>query len=156
MKTNHLLLVVLFLFGLIHGAVAAGPEDAIVKLMSVLRVPSPVRPWTKQNPMKVGGTGVVLDGKRIRLDAHLVTYTGESIAGRRRPTLADSGLRLREAAVRSRVPRVSAMRGLGAPLLLKMASCRSRLARSRAQPSRICRLSMVSRDYWIAGIARRT
>jgi S1-C subfamily serine protease len=56
---------------------AGGPEDSIVKLTAVLRVPNPVRPWTKQNPMEVGGTGVVIDGKRIVTVAHLVTYAEE-------------------------------------------------------------------------------
>jgi S1-C subfamily serine protease len=77
MKPNRLLLVVLILFGSVHRAVAAGPEDSIVKLTSVLRVPNPVRPWTRQNPMEVGGTGVVIDGKRILTVAHLVTFAEE-------------------------------------------------------------------------------
>jgi hypothetical protein len=47
MKPNRLLLVALFLLGSVNGAVAAGPEDSIVKLTSVLRVPNPVQPWTK-------------------------------------------------------------------------------------------------------------
>jgi S1-C subfamily serine protease len=77
MKPDRLLLVALFLFGSANGAVAAGPEDSIVKLTSILRLPNPVRPWTKQNPMEVGGTGVVIDGKRILTMAHLVTYAEE-------------------------------------------------------------------------------
>src|SRR5262249_50277982 len=56
---------------------AGGPEDSIVKLTSVLRVPNPVRPWAKQNPVELGGTGVVIDGKRILTVAHLVTYAEE-------------------------------------------------------------------------------
>src|SRR5262249_1672961 len=56
---------------------AAGAEASIVKVTSVLRLPNPVRPWTKQNPMEVGGTGVVIDGKRILTVAHLVTYAEE-------------------------------------------------------------------------------
>src|SRR4051812_30950287 len=56
---------------------AAGPEDSIVKLTSVLRLPNPVRPWTKQNPVEIGGTGVLIDGKRILTVAHLVTYAEE-------------------------------------------------------------------------------
>jgi S1-C subfamily serine protease len=56
---------------------AAGPEDSIVKVTSVLRVPNPVRPWTKLNPMEAGGTGVVIDGRRILTVAHLVTYAEE-------------------------------------------------------------------------------
>jgi S1-C subfamily serine protease len=56
---------------------AAGLEDSIVRVTSVLRLPNPVRPWTKQNPMEVGGTGVVIEGKRILTVAHLVTYAEE-------------------------------------------------------------------------------
>src|SRR6516165_7434115 len=77
MKPDRLLLVALFLFGSANGAVAAGPEDSIVKLTRILSLPNPVRPWTKQNPMEVGGTGVVIDGKRILTMAHLVTYAEE-------------------------------------------------------------------------------
>ncbi len=56
---------------------AAGPEDSIVRITSVMRLPNPVRPWTRQNPMEVGGTGVVMDGKRILTSAHLVLYADE-------------------------------------------------------------------------------
>ncbi len=60
-----------------RAARAAGPEDSIVKVTSVVRLPNPVRPWTKQNPVEVGGTGVVIDGKRILTVAHLVNYAEE-------------------------------------------------------------------------------
>jgi S1-C subfamily serine protease len=63
--------------GAVPAARAAGPEDSIVKLTSVLRLPNPVRPWTKQNPMELAGTGVVIDGRRILTVAHLVTYAEE-------------------------------------------------------------------------------
>ena len=56
---------------------AAGPEDSIVRVTSVLRLPNPMRPWTRQNPAEVGGTGVVIDGKRILTNAHLVLYAEE-------------------------------------------------------------------------------
>jgi S1-C subfamily serine protease len=58
-------------------ALAAGPEDSIVRVTSVLRLPNPVRPWARQNPMEVAGTGVVIDGKRILTAAHLVLYAEE-------------------------------------------------------------------------------
>lgn len=61
----------------IPAARAAGPEDSIVRVTSVLRLPNPVRPWTRQNPIEVGGTGVVINGKRILTVAHLVTYAEE-------------------------------------------------------------------------------
>lgn len=68
---------ILAMAGGLHAARAAGPDDSIVRVTSVLRPPNPVRPWTKQNPIEVGGTGVVIDGKRILTVAHLVTYAEE-------------------------------------------------------------------------------
>jgi S1-C subfamily serine protease len=65
------------LAGISPPARSAGPEDSIVRITSVLRLPNPMRPWTKQNPMEIGGTGVVIDGKRILTVAHLVTYAEE-------------------------------------------------------------------------------
>ena len=53
------------------------PEDSIVRVTSLLRLPNPVRPWTKQNPAEVGGTGVIIDGQRILTNAHLVLYAEE-------------------------------------------------------------------------------
>jgi hypothetical protein len=47
---------------------AAAPavvENAIVKIFSTVRHPDPYRPWSKQPPAEVSGTGVVIDGKRI-------------------------------------------------------------------------------------------
>ena len=73
MKPNRLLLMVLFLFGTVRVSVAAGPEDSVVRVTSVLRPPSALRPWAKQDPIELGGTGVVIDGKRILTVAHLVT-----------------------------------------------------------------------------------
>jgi S1-C subfamily serine protease len=70
-------LAILALAGDAPAARAASPEDSIVRVTSVLRLPNPVRPWTKQNPMEIGGTGVVIDGKRILTVAHLVTYAEE-------------------------------------------------------------------------------
>ncbi len=70
-------MAVLTMAGAATASRAAGPEDSIVRVTSVLRLPNPVRPWTKQNPAEVGGTGVVIDGKRILTNAHLVVYAEE-------------------------------------------------------------------------------
>jgi S1-C subfamily serine protease len=70
-------LTLLAISGGMPAAQAAGPEDSIVRVTSALRLPNPLRPWTKQNPMEIGGTGVVIDGKRILTVAHLVTYAEE-------------------------------------------------------------------------------
>jgi S1-C subfamily serine protease len=73
----RLSLAIWALAGAVPAARAGGTEDSIVRVTSVLRLPNPLRPWTKQNPVEVGGSGVVIDGKRILTVAHLVTYAEE-------------------------------------------------------------------------------
>jgi S1-C subfamily serine protease len=54
-----------------------GVENAIVKVFSTIRYPDPYRPWTKQSPTEVSGTGVVIGGKRILTNAHVVAYASQ-------------------------------------------------------------------------------
>jgi S1-C subfamily serine protease len=56
---------------------AGGSADSVVKVFTQMRLPNPVRPWVKQNPVEVMGSGVVIDGKRILTNAHLVLYADE-------------------------------------------------------------------------------
>jgi S1-C subfamily serine protease len=42
-----------------------------------MRLPNPVRPWARQNPVEAAGTGVVIDGRKILTCAHLVLYAEE-------------------------------------------------------------------------------
>ena len=84
MKANRLILVVLFLFVSVYDAVAAGPEDSIVCVFASLRLPNPTRPWAKQNPVQVMGTGVVIDGKTVLTNAHVVGYASEVFVQDRR------------------------------------------------------------------------
>ncbi len=42
-----------------------------------MRLPNPVRPWIKQNPIEVMGSGVVIERNRILTNAHLVLYADE-------------------------------------------------------------------------------
>jgi S1-C subfamily serine protease len=56
---------------------AAGTGDSVVKVFSQMRLPNPVRPWTKQNPIEVMGSGVVIEKNRILTNAHLVLYADE-------------------------------------------------------------------------------
>ena len=58
-------------------ATASGPEDSVVNVVSQVRPPNPIRPWIRQGPFELSGTGVVLDGRRILTCAHLVTYSRE-------------------------------------------------------------------------------
>src|SRR5271169_5917686 len=56
---------------------AGGSADSVVKVFSQMRLPNPVRPWTKQNPIEVMGSGVVIERNRILTNAHLVLYADE-------------------------------------------------------------------------------
>jgi len=56
---------------------AAGTADSVVKVFSQMRLPNPVRPWVKQNPIEVMGSGVVIARNRILTNAHFVVYADE-------------------------------------------------------------------------------
>jgi S1-C subfamily serine protease len=60
-------------------AQAQAPDvaNAVVKVFSTMRYPDVVRPWTKQQPSEVTGSGVVIDGKRILTNAHVVLYASQ-------------------------------------------------------------------------------
>ncbi len=47
-------------------------RDLVVKIHTTRREPDLVRPWTRQNPVNVSGSGIVIDGKRILTNAHMV------------------------------------------------------------------------------------
>jgi S1-C subfamily serine protease len=57
-----------------HGA---GTADSVVKVFTQMRLPNPLRPWVKQNPVEVMGSGVVIEQNRILTNAHLVLYADE-------------------------------------------------------------------------------
>ncbi len=62
--------------------IAAEPGESVVLVTASIRLPNPVRPWTKQNPIDNSGTGVVIDGTKIITNAHIVSYASEvSIQG---------------------------------------------------------------------------
>jgi S1-C subfamily serine protease len=77
MMTQRTLLALALLLPMSAPALAAGPEDSVVRVFASLRLPNPVRPWSKQNPVEVMGTGVVIDGKTVLTNAHIVLYAGE-------------------------------------------------------------------------------
>jgi len=52
-------------------------ENSVVKVFSTLRYPDPFKPWTKQSPAEVTGSGVVIDGNRILTNAHVVLYASQ-------------------------------------------------------------------------------
>src|SRR5262245_64709349 len=52
-------------------------RESVVKVFATMRYPDPFRPWSKQNPRDVSGTGVVIENKRILTNAHVVLYASQ-------------------------------------------------------------------------------
>jgi S1-C subfamily serine protease len=62
-----------------EAAPAASPrvEASVVKVFSTLRRPDPFKPWTKEPADEVSGSGVIIEGKRILTNAHVVLYSSQ-------------------------------------------------------------------------------
>jgi S1-C subfamily serine protease len=58
-------------------AIAHEAESAVVKVFSTMRRPDVSRPWSKSAPIEATGSGVVLEGKRILTNAHVVAYASQ-------------------------------------------------------------------------------
>ena len=52
-------------------------EDSVVKVFATSRQPDPLKPWAKQSPQEATGTGVVIEGRRILTNAHVVLYASQ-------------------------------------------------------------------------------
>jgi S1-C subfamily serine protease len=52
-------------------------EESVVKIFAQIRRPELSKPWTKQAPREVSGSGVVIEGKRILTNAHVVQYASQ-------------------------------------------------------------------------------
>jgi S1-C subfamily serine protease len=52
-------------------------ENSVVKVFATARSPDPFRPWTKQAPQETTGSGVIIEGKRILTNAHVVLYASQ-------------------------------------------------------------------------------
>src|ERR1700731_1772793 len=60
-----------------HAQTAEPPaaiENSVVKVFATMRYPDPFKPWTKQAPSEVTASGVVIEGRRILTNAHVVLY----------------------------------------------------------------------------------
>jgi S1-C subfamily serine protease len=55
----------------------AAIENSVVKVFSTMRYPDPFKPWTKQAPADATGSGVVIEGRRILTNAHVVLYASQ-------------------------------------------------------------------------------
>ncbi len=58
-------------------APAATVSNSVVKVFATIRRPDPLKPWAKSAPQNVTGSGVVIDGKRILTNAHVVNYASQ-------------------------------------------------------------------------------
>jgi S1-C subfamily serine protease len=52
-------------------------ETSVVKIFAQVRRPDLTKPWTKQSPQEITGSGVVIEGKRILTNAHVVQYASQ-------------------------------------------------------------------------------
>ncbi len=52
-------------------------ENSVVKIFATMRYPDVFKPWTKQAPQEVTGSGVVIEGHRILTNAHVVLYASQ-------------------------------------------------------------------------------
>jgi S1-C subfamily serine protease len=52
-------------------------RDLVVKIHAIHHSPDLLRPWTKSAPRQVKGSGVVISGKRILTNAHVVKYASQ-------------------------------------------------------------------------------
>jgi S1-C subfamily serine protease len=57
--------------------IAQDAENAVVKVFSTVVRPDMARPWAKAPPQEVSGTGVVIEGRRILTNAHVVEYANQ-------------------------------------------------------------------------------
>lgn len=55
----------------------ADVRESVVKVFSTRHYPDLGRPWSRHPPDNVTGTGIVLEGKRILTNAHVVKYAGQ-------------------------------------------------------------------------------
>ncbi len=56
------------------GEGAGNPRDSVVKVMVTYRAPDLYRPWAKQGPEEITGTGFVIEGNRIITNAHVAEH----------------------------------------------------------------------------------
>ena len=56
---------------------APGVENSVVKIFATVRYPDPYKPWGKQSPREISGSGAVIVGKRILTNAHVVLYASQ-------------------------------------------------------------------------------
>jgi len=82
---NHILIriqrLILLLLLMTFTAGRASADDAVsrsaVKVFATKRSPDLSKPWTKQAPQEVSGSGVILDGQQIITNSHVIAYADQ-------------------------------------------------------------------------------
>jgi S1-C subfamily serine protease len=72
--------LVIFSFLTVQSSILSAQDnirDLVVKIHAVHHTPDVLRPWTKNSPQQVKGSGVVIEGKRILTNAHVVRYASQ-------------------------------------------------------------------------------
>jgi S1-C subfamily serine protease len=59
------------------GPISNVVENSVVKVFSTVRYPDYYKPWTKQAPSELTASGVVIEGRRILSNAHVVLYASQ-------------------------------------------------------------------------------
>jgi S1-C subfamily serine protease len=59
------------------GTPSKAVEISVVKIFSTARYPDVYKPWLRQAPSESSGSGVVIEGKRILTNAHVIRYAGQ-------------------------------------------------------------------------------
>jgi S1-C subfamily serine protease len=87
--THILIVVVAILFCTLTGMAGAADDstakqgngdsvqNSVVKVFSTVRMPDTFRPWAKQAPQEISGSGVIIEGHRILTNAHVVLYANQ-------------------------------------------------------------------------------
>jgi S1-C subfamily serine protease len=76
-------LTIAFILALLLNVLKAAERDdqsthkSVVKIFATIRQPDPYRPWTKGSPDESTGSGVVIAGKRILTNAHMVNFASQ-------------------------------------------------------------------------------
>jgi S1-C subfamily serine protease len=60
-----------------EATISSAVENSVVKVFSTASYPDVYRPWSKQAPTEVTASGVVIAGKRILTNAHVVLYASQ-------------------------------------------------------------------------------
>jgi S1-C subfamily serine protease len=56
-------------------------RQSVVRILATQRYPNLLKPWMKQEPREITGTGAVIDGQRILTNAYLVVYAKQIYVG---------------------------------------------------------------------------